>query len=884
MKKVLLDLITLMFFLLLLSSFVMGTHTASIFIGPDSLYETNNAEFFVWVGNDFGSTHSIRNVTVSHPGFTMNSVQNPSSWLSDGDINWYNGLISSDGSQAFRFYATADLVNANSTYSWTVTTTDENGDSQTSTISIGIWDDINPPSIYSIFPEDYSFIRNEAIYFYVNIQELETSIPNSFYLSYDDNDIMTSSGAVVDNIQVDSIGGNTFSASWTPDQNLKPFIDYRIVGLSDAAGNNYDEGLDLPHHLYLDKDAPVVVLNLPVDNYLTNQYLHDIVYNMSDNSFETNGQGLFRPEVNCTANVQGVEYGPNSFNDNFNNAVISINLTGLADDYYNFFVYCMDKAGYFSMSEFRTIRLDTTGPIVTLNEPANGSVISSGSLITLSVTDIIAGIDFIWYNNGSVNFDLFDGAGESGAGIVIDTSTWEEGANNIIIYANDTLGNLATPLSLTFFVDKTPPTVNLVSPLDGELTNGSIDFMFNVVDNYDTILDCSLYIDGNPISGVSAQSGQDSVINPGPAPSDGSYEWYVECRDDAYLYGISETWGIDVDMTPPELSDITPFDLLNGTNDDDGLVNINFDVIDSNGLSSCELYINSIFDQANSLVDFNINLATSNDPYFVNINCNDSVNNWLYLPQLVLYYDKIAPNILNVSNDSITTSNAIVSWNTDEDATRNVTYWINSNSTLSSSLIVYEQSHSIALSGLSSSTIYNYNVSSSDRWGNMNTLIGFSFTTLVESSGGGTSGGGGSSGGSSSNSGSCVENWNCGAWNDCIRDGILGIQTRGCVDLNNCGTEDYKPALLQNCKLSFEEEQIQESSVEKVQEEIKGIEPITGSVVAKFINSTPFKALVAALIIGLLIAGFLRWMKERPPKKINIVDYRDDGDTPFSNE
>src|SRR3989344_1777169 len=740
MKKVLLDLITLMFFLLLLSSFVMGTHTASIFIGPDSLYETNNAEFFVWVGNDFGSTHSIRNVTVSHPGFTMNSVQNPSSWLSDGDINWYNGLISSDGSQAFRFYATADLVNANSTYSWTVTTTDENGDSQTSTIPIGIWDDINPPSIYSIFPEDYSFIRNDSVYFYVNVQELETSIPNSFYLSYDDNDIMTSSGAVVDNIQVDSIGGNTFSASWTPDQNLKPFIDYRIVGLSDAAGNNYDEGLDLPHHLYLDKDAPVVVLNQPVDNYLTNQYLHDIIFNMSDNSFETNGQGLFRPEVNCTANVQGVEYGPNSFTDDVNNAIISINLTGLGDDYYNFFVYCMDKAGYFSMSEFRTIRLDTTGPIITLNEPANGSIISSGSLITLSVTVTIAGIDLVWYNNGSANFDLFDGSGESGAGIVIDSSGWEEGANNIIIYANDTLSNLATPLSLTFFVDKTPPTVNLVSPLDGELTNGSIDFMFNAVDNYDTILDCSLYIDGNLISGVSAQSGQDSVINPGLAPSDGSYEWYVECRDDAYLYGISEIWGIDVDMTPPELSDITPFNSLNGTNDDDGLVNINFDVIDDNGLSSCELYINSIFDQANSLVDFNINLATSNDPYLVNINCNDSVNNWLYLPQLVLYYDNIAPNIFNVTSSDITSSNAIVSWNTDEDATRNVTYWINSNSTLSSSLIVYEQSHSIALSGLSSSTIYNYNVSSSDRWGNMNTLIGFSFTTLVESSGGGTSG------------------------------------------------------------------------------------------------------------------------------------------------
>jgi len=67
-------------------------------------------------------------------------------------------------------------------------------------------------------------------------------------------------------------------------------------------------------------------------------------------------------------------------------------------------------------------------------------------------------------------------------------------------------------------------------------------------------------------------------------------------------------------------------------------------------------------------------------------------------------------------------------------------------------------------------------------------------------------------------------------------------------------------------------------------EEIKGIEIVTGGVIANVVNSTPFRAMLVAMIIGLLIAGFFRWMKERPPKKINIADYRDDGDTPFSME
>jgi len=44
----------------------------------------------------------------------------------------------------------------------------------------------------------------------------------------------------------------------------------------------------------------------------------------------------------------------------------------------------------------------------------------------------------------------------------------------------------------------------------------------------------------------------------------------------------------------------------------------------------------------------------------------------------------------------------------------------------------------------------------------------------------------------------CIEDWNCTSWNECIDNS----QNRNCIDLNNCGTEQNKPNLIQECIIS----------------------------------------------------------------------------------
>ncbi|MEM1577434.1 MAG: Kazal-type serine protease inhibitor domain-containing protein [Candidatus Pacearchaeota archaeon] len=45
----------------------------------------------------------------------------------------------------------------------------------------------------------------------------------------------------------------------------------------------------------------------------------------------------------------------------------------------------------------------------------------------------------------------------------------------------------------------------------------------------------------------------------------------------------------------------------------------------------------------------------------------------------------------------------------------------------------------------------------------------------------------------------CIENWQCSEWSICDPD--TGIQTRECIDLNNCGTTYDKPQTVQACEV-----------------------------------------------------------------------------------
>ena len=68
------------------------------------------------------------------------------------------------------------------------------------------------------------------------------------------------------------------------------------------------------------------------------------------------------------------------------------------------------------------------------------------------------------------------------------------------------------------------------------------------------------------------------------------------------------------------------------------------------------------------------------------------------------------------------------------------------------------------------------------------------------SSSSGSGGGGGGGGGTKLVVGECNESWACTDWSDCINN----IQTRSCIDRNECATELEEPSLSQSCLLPGE--------------------------------------------------------------------------------
>jgi parallel beta-helix repeat protein len=94
--------------------------------------------------------------------------------------------------------------------------------------------------------------------------------------------------------------------------------------------------------------------------------------------------------------------------------------------------------------------------------------------------------------------------------------------------------------------------------------------------------------------------------------------------------------------------------------------------------------------------------------------------------------DTTAPTISGVTAGSITSSGATIAWTTNEPADTQVQYGTTasygSSTSLNTSMVT---SHSQSLTGLSSSTLYNFRVLSRDAAGNLATSANFTFTTAT---------------------------------------------------------------------------------------------------------------------------------------------------------
>lgn len=110
----------------------------------------------------------------------------------------------------------------------------------------------------------------------------------------------------------------------------------------------------------------------------------------------------------------------------------------------------------------------------------------------------------------------------------------------------------------------------------------------------------------------------------------------------------------------------------------------------------------------------------------------NATNYWVDVVFNSTLTDTVAPTITSVKAGGVTSSGATMTWTTDEPSDSLVEYGTTttygSSSAPNASMVT---SHSVALTGLSGSTLYHYRVKSKDSSGNLATSADFTFTTAA---------------------------------------------------------------------------------------------------------------------------------------------------------
>ncbi len=376
-----------------------------------------------------------------------------------------------------------------------------------------------------------------------------------------------------------------------------------------------------------------------------------------------------------------------------------ISTSGWTDGDFTVQINAQDMAGN-SNSSWYFFTIDTSNPVIILNDPLNNSIHPSGLILDFSILDPnLSQVDYS-INGGPYTtfFDPYD----------ISTFGWMDGDYTILINAIDTAGNLNS--SWYFFsVDSTRPTIQLVTPLNNSIISAGTLLDFSVLDSNLDYVNYSINAGpGTPLS--------DPYDISTSGWTDGDYTVQINTED---MAGNSNSswYFFTVDSTIPTIQLISP---LNNSIITAGTI-LDFSVLDSN-LDHVTYSINGGPD---NLLSDPYDISTSgwaDGDYTVQINAVDIAGNtnssWYFFT-----IDASSPTILlnSPGNNSIIASGTLLDFLVTDTDLSQTNYSINGGAD-----IPFTDPFDISTSGWADGD-YTVTINARDVAGNKNTKW-FSFT------------------------------------------------------------------------------------------------------------------------------------------------------------
>jgi len=281
---------------------------------------------------------------------------------------------------------------------------------------------------------------------------------------------------------------------------------------------------------------PLVYINQSQNNTVTDDPMFGIGFNFTDNRSAS---------ANCSLVFDGLVVNYSSFSNNTPSVIYPT--TAQPDNNYSVYVNCSDEFNNTGKSATIFVRIDATPPDVTAVSATGIMVVREDINISASVTDYRVDKVYANISNGGAwdYLEMTDSNGDDTYDVMY-YDTFDLGLYNVRIYANDSLGNMNSTETTSFFLI-TNSSVNMTAGKPDNQTgdnDGLVLFKFNVTAKYN-VSSCTLFINDTPsfTNNSVNQSIEQTVLLVLEA---GLYEWYVNCSDEYGVSNVSSTKYVSV--------------------------------------------------------------------------------------------------------------------------------------------------------------------------------------------------------------------------------------------------------------------------------------------------------------------------------------------------
>jgi hypothetical protein len=409
-----------------------------------------------------------------------------------------------------------------------------------------------------------------------------------------------------------------------------------------ARDSNNNFGTDVNRTFYVDLIDPNVTLLYPLPGSSHSGNEVNLSFNATDNM-----DSVLSCDIVLDSDV--IYPGVAANNGEIVNRSSGILSGGI--HYWN--VTCTDEASRSFTSETWNFTLADTPPSVILLWPEPSYLDSDGEIeFVFNATDDIELINCTLFINDTF-YSLNQTEIENGENSTINATGLLEGDHNWTVECFDVGGASDKPSAREFSVDLYYPIIALNAPEDDSVINYSdVSFNFTANDTVDSSLLCNLTIDGIIAKyDIVASSGVlENVLVENL--TDGSFLWNVSCVDDAGHLNGSVTRNVTVHEIPT-------INLTTGNESSYTTSSITLSYVprDNTNLSSCSLYLDSVWNQTDPSIDndeensFGVD-GISDGTHAWYVECNDTINLTGRSQTYVFYVDHDPPSItLHNPND-----------------------------------------------------------------------------------------------------------------------------------------------------------------------------------------------------------------------------------------